>query len=286
MVKKIMITGANGQLGSEIRQLGVPGDYELLFTDIDSLDLTDRDRALSYLGRTVPDVVVNCAAYTAVDKAEEEPGKAEKLNVGIPEMLAKYGKHSGCRIIHISTDYVFSGKEARPLYENDPAEPQSVYGKTKREGELALLEYDKAMIMRTSWLYSSYGHNFVKTMHKLLQEKKELKVVFDQVGSPTYAADLAEVIMIAATLKEKKVEPGIYHYSNEGIASWYDLAFEIREITGASCRIIPIETKAYPLPAPRPSFAVLNKEKIKTQFGIEIPHWKTSLVKCLDILNR
>ena len=309
MPQKIIVTGANGQLGSEIRQIAgtSPHAFTFTFTDIDTLDLTNQQEARSFFEKQAPDVIINCAAYTAVDKAEEEPDMAELINAGIPAMLAEYGKQSDCKIIHISTDYVFSGNLARPLTEEDPTGPMSRYGASKVQGEQAIMKYKNAMVIRTSWLYSSYGANFVKSMVRLLRERDELGIVFDQIGSPTYAADLAEAIMqiigygqVAAGKKDTSANPkkdsaersslqfspGIYHYSNEGVASWYDLVWEIRELTGSDCTIRPIETKDYPLPAPRPAYAVLNKAKMKKTYGLEIPYWKASLKVCLEKLNR
>lgn len=307
MKKKIVVTGANGQLGSEIRQIAGSKTHAFVFTDVDTLDLTNSKEAFAFFEKQLPDVIVNCAAYTAVDKAEEDWKKAELINRGVPEMLGKYGQRSGCRIIHISTDYVFRGNLARPLREDDPIGPESKYGRSKLLGEKAILQFGNTMVIRTSWLYSAFGNNFVKSMIRLLHERDELKVVYDQTGTPTWASDLAGAIMTIINHEEKaatagKPQPfhewttdhqpgaqtasGIYHYSNEGVASWYDFAYEIRELTGARCNIIPIETKDYPLPAPRPAYAVLNKEKIKEQFGLEIPHWKTSLKNCIHILNR
>ncbi len=277
MQQKIIVTGANGQLGSELRQILESSSNCSVFTDVDTLDLTNKTDALSFFENEKPDVIVNCAAYTAVDKAEEEWEKAESINVGIPQMLAEYGKVSGCRIIHISTDYVFKGDLARPLKEEDDTIPESRYGQSKLLGEQALMHYNNAMIIRTSWLYSIYGNNFVQSMARLLNERDELKIVYDQIGSPTNGADLAGAITYIINRGAAGFAPGIYHYSNEGVASWYDFAYEIRELTGASCKLVPIETKDYPLPAPRPAYAVLNKQKIKKKYGLEIPHWKSSL---------
>lgn len=307
MKKKIIVTGANGQLGSEIKKISGSEPYDFKFTDVDTLDLTRKKAAFTYMDLAEPDVIVNCAAYTAVDKAETDWEKAELINKGVPEMLSEYGEGSGCRIIHISTDYVFKGNLPRPLREDDPTQPESRYGRSKVLGEQAILNYSNSMVLRTSWLYSVYGNNFVKSMIRLLNERDELKVVYDQIGTPTWAADLAAAIMTIIGADNKSItrddkqpatggrpdqqtgrfpNSGIFHYSNEGIASWYDFALEIKEFYGIDCKIIPIETKDYPLPAPRPAYAVLSKEKIKRQFGLEIPHWKASLKSCLKILNR
>lgn len=285
MSKKIIVTGANGQLGSEIKTISGSYAHTFIYTDIDELDLTIRNDVFSFLDSQTPDIVINCAAYTAVDKAEENKELAFKLNAGLPEMLREYSDRSTCKIIHISTDYVFSGESFIPLKETDPTSPKSVYGQSKRKGEEALLNSPNAIIIRTSWLYSSYGNNFVKSMLRLLAERDELKIVFDQIGTPTYAADLSEAILRIVDNIDSDFIPGIYHYSNEGIASWYDFAFEINQMRPSTCKIKPIETRDYPLPASRPMYAVLNKEKIKKQFKLDIPHWKSSLHECLKRIN-
>ncbi len=286
MQEKIIVTGANGQLGSELRQILRSASHCSVFTDVNTLDLTSNIEALSFFENEKPDVIVNCAAYTAVDKAEEEWKKAESINVGIPKILAEYGTLSGCRIIHISTDYVFKGDLARPLKEEDATLPESRYGQSKLQGEQALMHYRNAIVIRTSWLYSIYGNNFAQSMLRLLDERDELKIVYDQIGSPTHGSDLASAIAQIIDQGAAGFAPGIYHYSNEGVASWYDFAYEIREISGASCNLLPIETKDYPLPAPRPSYAVLNKHKIKKEYGLKIPHWKSSLKTYTKRINR
>lgn len=282
MAQKILVTGGNGQLGSELRELGALTGDAFVFADIDTIDLTDRAGAMAFLEAHAPDWIINCAAYTAVDRAEEEPGIAEKVNAGIPAMLAAFGNKSGCRVIHISTDYVFPGNVARPLTEEDAPSPLSAYGTSKRNGETAMLTCNTGMILRTSWLYSTYGNNFVKSMIRLMKERDELRVVYDQVGTPTYGADLAGVILKIIDAGAGAFSPGIFHYSNEGIASWYDFAFEIRELTQSDCRIIPITTAEYPLPARRPAFAVLSKQKIRQQYMLQIPHWKSGLQRCIE----
>lgn len=279
---KILITGANGQLGSELKQYSKMPGMNFIYTDIDALDLSDKASRENFLLKEKPDWIVNCAAYTAVDKAEEQQQLAFLLNEKVPHALAQYCNQNECRLIHISTDYVFSGKHHRPLNEDDPTDPKSVYGKSKLAGEAAVLACERAIIIRTSWLYSSYGNNFVKSMIRLMQEREELKVVFDQIGTPTYAADLATAIVTILKSPIEKFVPGIYHFSNEGIASWYDFAVEIKQIINSNCQVLPIETKDYPLPAARPAYAVLNKEKIKTSYGISIPHWKNSLQTCIN----
>lgn len=285
MAQKILVTGGNGQLGSEIRERsGQTGDA-YTFVDIDTIDLTDREKSLEFLEEQSPGWIINCAAYTAVDKAEEEPELAEKVNAGIPAMLAEYGEKSDCRVIHISTDYVFAGDLTRPLTESDAPAPLSAYGVSKHLGEKAVLDCKSAMVIRTSWLYSAYGNNFVKSMMRLMEERDTLRIVYDQVGTPTYGADLAGAVLEIIAAGTDAFVPGIFHYSNEGVASWYDFAYEIREITGADCTIEPIETKDYPLPARRPAFAVLNKDKIRTQYALRIPHWKSGLQRCIEKLN-
>jgi dTDP-4-dehydrorhamnose reductase len=286
MAQKILVTGGNGQLGSEIRELSALSGDAFTFVDIDTIDLTEKQGAMEYLEAHAPDWIINCAAYTAVDRAEEEPGVAEQVNAGIPAILAEYGASSGCRIIHISTDYVFAGDLTRPIRETDTPAPLSAYGKSKYNGEKAVMACKNAMVIRTSWLYSAYGNNFVKSMMRLMQERDTLRIVYDQVGTPTYGADLAGAILEITGAGPGAFVPGIFHYSNEGVASWYDFAFEIREITGADCLVEPIETKDYPLPARRPAFAVLNKEKIREQYALRIPHWKSGLQRCIEKLNK
>lgn len=286
MSKKIIVTGANGQLGSEIKFITGLSAHTYLFTDITDLDLTKENEVRSYLNLQKPDIIINCAAYTAVDKAEEDIESALLINAEVPALLRRYCDESLCRLIHISTDYVFSGEGYQPLQEANETVPKSIYGQSKLKGEQALKNSDKSIIIRTSWLYSGYGNNFVKSMMRLMNERKELRIVFDQIGTPTYAADLAAVVIKIAEAETEKFIPGIYHYSNEGVASWYDFAIEIREITGADCKILPIETKDYPLPAPRPWYSVMNKEKIKKYYNVEIPHWKSSLKDCIMTINK
>ncbi len=269
-----LVTGANGQLGTALQCLLKD---KAVYIDRNELDLTDEQAVKSYFAANNFDFVINCAAYTAVDKAEADEENAHKVNALAPLYLAKYGKN----IIHISTDYVFDGTNCKPYNEDDAVTPLSVYGRTKREGELNVLNHAKtAIIIRTAWLYSPHGGNFVKTMRKLGAERNSLNVVFDQIGSPTNAYDLAEAI-VAALPQVKSGEKEIYHFTNEGVCSWYDFALEIMEQSKLPCHVKPIESKDYPTPAPRPHYSVLNKAKIKTRFNIEIPHWKEGLVKCL-----
>lgn len=284
---KIIVTGSKGQLGRSIQELA--SDYpelSFVFTDIEELDICDPDRVDAFLSGEKPAVVVNCAAYTAVDKAEKEEKLAEMINHHAVVNLAAGCKKHGARLIHISTDYLFDGLKSTPYHEKDIVRPRSVYGITKLEGETALLRSEiKSIIIRTSWLYSAYGNNFVKTMLRLGRERDKLGIVDDQTGTPTYAVDLARVILqiLQKTSEDRNLfVPGIYHFSNEGIASWYDFARAIFEFTpGIKCRVFPIDTASYPLPATRPAYSVLNKSKIKSTFEIEIPYWRDSLKLCL-----
>ena len=269
-----LVTGCNGQLGTALQTLlKDKADY----IDRDELDLTDETQVKDFFAHKKYDFVINCAAYTAVDKAEDDKDNAFKVNALAPLYLAKYAKN----IIHISTDYVFDGKSHRPYKEEDLTTPLSIYGKTKREGELNVLENaDTAIIIRTAWLYSPHGSNFVKTMRKLGFERESLNVVFDQVGTPTNAYDLATAIVnIIPQIKDKEKE--VFHFTNEGVCSWYDFALEIMEQSKLKCNLNPIESKDYPTPAPRPHYSVLNKQKIKQRFNITIPHWKEGLKQCL-----
>lgn len=279
---KVLVTGSNGQLGSEIRKIsGSFPEIEFAFTDVDELDITNPWKVADYLTTFKPAYLINCAAYTAVDKAETDLSTATLLNATAVGILAEQSAEIGCKIIHISTDYVFSGKGPRPYKEDDRVDPQSVYGKTKLDGEKLCQKMNPdSLIIRTSWLYSTFGNNFVKTMVRLGNEKPELGVIADQIGTPTNAADLASAVLMiisSATKDEKAFIPGIYHYSNEGVASWYDFAKAIFEIGGINCKAKPIATEDYPSFVPRPPYSVLNKSKIKLIFGIQIPHWRDSL---------
>jgi len=281
----ILVTGSKGQLGSEIKELSSNYPYNFFFTDVNTLDITKKENIYHYLKENDIDVIINCAAYTAVDKAEENQELADKINHKALIYLANTAKEKNISLIHISTDYVFDGKNYKPYIEEDEVNPQSVYGLTKLKGEEAFKQSGaNGIIIRTSWVYSSYGHNFVKTMLRL-KDKGELRVVFDQIGTPTYAKDLANTILqIIHTnlekVKSKKAE--IYHYSNEGVISWYDFAKAIFEIENIDIKVNPIETKEYPTPAKRPYYSALNKKKIKKEFNIEIPYWRASLKECLQ----
>ncbi|WP_372948498.1 dTDP-4-dehydrorhamnose reductase [Mariniphaga sp.] len=288
---KVLVTGAYGQLGNELKELSVNyPDWQFLFTDVDSLDITNEHEVDVFFLENKPDFVVNCAAYTAVDKAESDAETARKVNALAPEILAGTAKNQNAGFIHISTDYVFDGNSFLPYTENDPVKPLGVYGKTKQEGEARSLNVNpNTIVVRTSWLYSSFGNNFVKTMLKLGQEREMLKVVFDQIGTPTFAGDLAKAILhiIKYCVEQPdKCNSGIYHYSNEGVASWYDFAKAIFELALMDCKILPVLSEEFPTAAKRPNYSVLNKSKIKVTFNLEIPYWKDSLKICINKLQK
>lgn len=286
---KILVTGSYGQLGNELNQLKEDfPEWNFLLTDADSLDITSEITVQNYFQNNNPDFLINCAAYTAVDKAEIDIETAEKVNAFAPKLLAKYARESNTRVIHVSTDYVFNGTACKPYVETDTVDPKGVYGKTKLEGEHnCLSENPETIVIRTSWLYSSFGNNFVKTMLRLGKERELLNVVFDQVGTPTYAANLANAILKIIQITEKdhrKFIPGIYHYSNEGVASWYDFANAIFELSGLKCEVFPVLSNQFPTPAKRPNYSVLDKTKIKDSFAIKIPNWRESLKICIGKL--
>jgi len=285
-MKKILITGSQGQLGNSIKKLEkLYPDTLFVYTDVDDLDISNWEEVDSFIKQAGFTDIINCAAYTAVDKAEEEYDLAYKINATGPENLAKASKEYNCRFVHISTDYVFDGKAHQPYVETDFAQAPSAYGKTKLDGEkLVMQEALGAIIIRTSWLYSEFGHNFLKTMLKYGEERDELKVVFDQIGTPTYAGDLAAAILSIIHSSEKEEENKIYHFSNEGVVSWFDFAQEIMEEAKIDCKISPILSKEYPLPAPRPFYSVLDKSKIKKDFNLEIPYWKDGMQRCIKVL--
>lgn len=284
----ILVTGANGQLGSEIRRLGSISPNHYLFTDVAELDITDREAVKSYVKREQIDVVVNCAAFTAVDRAEEEPELARRINRDAVENLALAAREQGAAMIHVSTDYVFGGNGNHPYTEEMATCPLGVYGKTKLEGEAALEASGcNYLIFRTAWLYSEFGNNFLKTMLRLTAERKELRVVFDQVGTPTYAGDLALCIFGIIESEKFRNQQGVYHFSNEGVCSWYDFAVEIARAAGhTDCEIHPCHSEEYPSKVERPAYSVLDKSKLKRDFGIDIPHWRDSMLYCIERLKR
>lgn len=284
----ILVTGSNGQLGNEIRVLqpGFP-DYQFYFTDVAELDITNRQAISDFVSNKDIHCIINAAAYTAVDKAETEPAKADSINGTATGNLAEVAKNLNALLVHVSTDYVFSGTSHRPIREDDPTAPVSAYARSKWLGEQKINETGgKCLIVRTSWLYSEFGVNFVKSMLKYGREREVLNVVYDQIGTPTYAADLAGIILELIPQWLGISSPEVYHYSNEGVTSWYDFTLAIHELTGIHCKVNPIETKDYPLPATRPFYSVLNKEKIKKKYGIQIPHWRESLKICLGKIEK
>ena len=287
----ILITGAQGQLGNEFRFLSFTHPhFRFIFTDVDGLDITKPRQVMSFFSKNTIQFVVNCAAYTAVDKAETDVKLATKINVNGSRNLAKACQAHGATMIQISTDYVYHNHQNTPFKEGDKASPKGVYAKTKLRGDLAALKFcERTLVIRTSWVYGIYGYNFVKTMLRLGKERPSLNVVFDQIGTPTNARDLAKAVLeIAQKVDNEEVSPdilrGVFHYSNEGVTSWYDFTKAIFEIREIDCQVNPIESSQYPTPAARPPFSVLNKQKIKDVFGIEIPHWRDSLKAVLKEL--
>lgn len=284
----ILVTGSNGQLGNEIRQLSADFvDYHFIFTDVAELDITKKTTVNNFVSLHAIDVIINAAAYTAVDKAETETDIADLINGTAVGILAAAALKYNALLVHVSTDYVYSGKAHQPINEDDPTAPDGAYARSKLLGEqLILQENGKAVILRTSWLYSEFGGNFVKSMLKYGREREQLKVVFDQIGSPTYARDLAKTILRLIPKWQEYTNPEVFHYSNEGVTSWYDFTKAIHEIAGISCKVLPIETKDYPLPAKRPFYSVMNKDKIKKEFNLEIPYWRDSLKECIARIEK
>ncbi|MBR2114410.1 MAG: dTDP-4-dehydrorhamnose reductase [Prevotella sp.] len=278
----ILITGCNGQLGNEMQLLEKENPQHTYYnTDVAELDITDQQAIERFVDEKAIDGIVNCAAYTAVDKAEENETLCQLLNAEAPAYLAHAVGRRGGWMIQISTDYVFDGTKHTPYVEDDDTCPNSVYGRTKLVGEINVQKLcERSMIIRTAWLYSTFGNNFVKTMIRLGNEKPELGVIFDQIGTPTYARDLARVIMTAVN---QGIRPGIYHFSNEGVTSWYDFTKVIHRLAGiTTCRVRPLHTAEYPTPAARPHYSVLDKTKIKQTYGIDIPYWEESLADCIE----
>jgi dTDP-4-dehydrorhamnose reductase len=282
----ILVTGSNGQVGSELRELSSEYKYNFFFTDRTTLDITDNKAVKEFIETNSINTIINAAAHTAVDQAEEDEANADKINHLAVKNLAEIAKDKNIKLIHISTDYVYDGTNFKPYNEEDTTNPNGVYGATKLAGEIAMrnINPSNSIIIRTSWVYSSFGANFVKTMLRLGKERDSIGVIFDQVGTPTYARDLARAILeILPNIKNEKVE--LYHYSNEGVLSWYDFAKEIMRMAKLNCQINPIETKEYPTPCARPHYSLLNKSKIKKEFTLNIPYWKDSLDECLKIMG-
>jgi dTDP-4-dehydrorhamnose reductase len=285
-MKKILVTGANGQLGKELRDLAsAHPDVEFLFLSREDLPIHHFELVRNMFASFSPDYCINCAAYTAVDKAEQEAELAQIVNATSVGILAAVSAAHDCRFIHVSTDYVYGGDASEPYTEDSPTAPTSVYGKTKLAGEQEAIENDPlALVIRTSWVYSYHGNNFVKTMMRLMKDRKEISVVNDQKGSPTWAADLASFIL--NIISQSQWHPGIYNYSNDGEITWYDFALEIKRLVDADCIVHPIPSSAYPTPAKRPAYSVLNKQKIKRVFGVDPESWKLSLEKCVSRLQK
>ena len=281
-MKNVLITGANGQLGNEMRVLSEANkEYTYFFTDVAELDICNEQAVMDFVKANNIKVIVNCAAYTAVDKAEENVELCTKLNADAVGYLAKAAEANGAEFVQISTDYVFDGTAHIPYQETEPTCPNSVYGSTKLAGEQnAMTLCSRSMVIRTAWLYSTFGNNFVKTMIRLGKERESLGVIFDQVGTPTYARDLARAIFVAI---RQGVVPGVYHFSNEGVCSWYDFTKAIHRLAGITdCKVNPLHTEEYPTPAKRPHYSVLDKTKIKNTYQIEIPYWEDSLKECIS----
>lgn len=285
----ILVTGSNGQLGNELRLVVDEKDKinNYFFTDVADLDITNKNDVSNFFVTNNIDIVVNCAAYTNVDKAEDDKEKADLINYIGPKNLAEVCRERNGFLIHISTDYVFDGTKNTPYTESDETKPLGVYGETKLKGENAIINSGcEYVIIRTSWLYSSFGKNFLKTIQKLTSEKELIKVVFDQVGTPTNAHDLAEVIYLIIQKNDTEIKNQIYHFSNEGVCSWYDFAVAINEAFGHNCKVLPCHSDEFPSKVTRPSYSVLDKTKIKNALGIEIQHWRNSMEKCIESLYK
>jgi len=289
-VKGVLVTGANGQLGREMRRLALAHlQFRFFFTDVEELDITNKEALTAFVKLHNVHYIINCAAYTAVDKAEDDEGACYRINRDGTALLAQVANENGAKLLHVSTDYVFDGEATVPYREEAPVNPKSVYGKSKLAGEEAVLAHcSDSIIVRTSWLYSSFGNNFVKTMIRLGKEREQLLVVADQMGCPTYAADLAEVLLLLLTEAElQNFVPGIYHFSDEGVCSWYDLAVAALRLYGNhKTRVLPIASEEYPSKASRPRYSVFDKDKIKTTFEIAIPRWEESLKECIEELKK
>jgi dTDP-4-dehydrorhamnose reductase len=286
---QILITGANGQLGNELRTVSKNYyGYDFVFTDLETLDISNQQQTEEYIRKSRPDWIINCAAYNLVDKAESEPEAALLINGTAVKNITEVISGTECKFIHISTDYVYEGNSNTPYTENTPASPLSAYGRSKLAGEKHALLHSGSMIIRTSWLYSSFGNNFVKTILRHAKEKESLRVVVDQTGTPTYAADLAAAIMniVSGVIRNQFVlNSGIYNYSNEGVCSWFDFATEIVRLAGLNCKINPVLTKEYQQAAKRPVYSVMDKTRIRESYNLEIPYWRESLEKCMKLLK-
>jgi len=289
---KVLVTGKNGQLGHALEQVAAQFPaFNCQFVSRESFDLGQPEQIASFLEANAFDVIINAAAYTAVDKSETETEVCDQVNHLAVKQLAEVAAAQGTKLVHVSTDYVYAGESHRPYIESDPTDPQGTYGATKLAGETAMLEAmpQNGVILRTSWVYSEFGNNFVKTMLRLGSTRDQLNVVWDQIGTPTYAVDLAQAIfqiISHESFQDQDFDSAVYHYSNEGVCSWYDFAKEIFELSGTPCAVSPIEGKDYPTPAKRPHYSVLNKQKIKDQFKLSIGHWKDSLRLCLTALSK
>ena len=286
----ILVTGSNGQLGNEIRERSARySGYSFVFTDVSVLDITDAAATTAFIHELSPSWIINCAAYTAVDRAEDEEERATLINGSGVDNLVNALAGTDCRLIHISTDYVFDGNRPIPYSEEDEPSPASAYGRSKLAGEKAAMRWPNTIIIRTSWLYSSYGGNFVKTILGKAGSSESISVVFDQAGSPTYAADLASAVLdiISGVIQNRHLfVPGIFNYSNEGVCSWYDVATEIVSAAGSQCKVIPVRSSEYPSKVNRPAYSVLDKSKITEYYNLTIPHWRTSLNNCISKITR
>jgi dTDP-4-dehydrorhamnose reductase len=286
----VLVTGASGQLGSEIKDCQHNfKELNVVYADLQDVDICNEDAVNTFVTTNDIKAVINCAAYTAVDKAEEDAETARNVNTTGVLNLVKAMENMNGKIIHISTDYVFDGTKSLPYVEEDTVNPIGVYGNTKREGELAVINSTiEGIVIRTSWLYSAYGNNFVKTMMRLGSEKEKLNVIFDQIGTPTYACDLANTCLVILSNEQNRIDKAgkVYHFSNEGVASWYDFAVAAMELASINCQVHPIQTKDYPTKAKRPQYSVLNKSKVKADFKIEIPYWRDSLKDCIEKIKK